>query len=177
MNLENLIEAVLFFKNEPIKVSALAKLIDRDENEVRNALDLLHSNLSERGIRLISADDKVVLSTAPEAGEILEKIQKEELDKDLGKAGLETLSIILYKGPISKKEIDYVRGVNSGYILRNLLVRGLIERSESKLARSHIYKPTVELLQYLGISDIKELPEYEDVIKKVDEFQKDNTEN
>jgi segregation and condensation protein B len=75
--------------------------------------------------------------------------------KDLGKAGLETLSIILYQGPISRAEIDYIRGVNSNFILRNLLIRGLIERVENPHdQRSFLYKPTLELISYLGLSKI-----------------------
>ena len=70
-----------------------------------------------------------MLGTAPQMSATVETLTKEELMKDLGKAGLETISIILYKGPISRAEIDYIRGVQSNFILRNLLVRGLIEKS------------------------------------------------
>jgi chromosome segregation and condensation protein ScpB len=68
------------------------------------------------------------LGTVPEASELIEKIIKDELTRELGKSSLETLTIILYKSPIAKPEIDYIRGVNSNYILRNLLVRGLVEK-------------------------------------------------
>lgn len=175
MNLSALIEALLFFKNEPVKISALVKLVDRSEAEVTEALENLKQSLETRGIRLVTNDGKVSLATAPEASEIIESIRKEELSKDLGKAGLETLSTILYKGPISKREIDYIRGVNSSYIIRNLLIRGLVEKDQGKGERSYVYKPTTELLQYLGISDISELPERDDIINTIDEFQAENT--
>jgi segregation and condensation protein B len=104
---------------------------------------------------------------------MIEELQKEELSRDLGRAGLETLTIILYKGPISRREIDYIRGVNSGFILRNLLIRGLIERAESQTGeRSFSYKPTLALLEYLGISKRDDLPEYEVAFKKLEEFSK-----
>jgi segregation and condensation protein B len=82
--------------------------------------------------------------------------------KDLGKAGLETLSIVLYKGPISRADIDYVRGVNSAFILRNLSVRGLITKEDNK------YKPTLDLISHLGIKHIDELPDKETILAELD---------
>lgn len=171
MNLSALVEAILFYKNEPVTIVGLAELIDRSEEEIQAAVEDLRTALSERGIRLVTNNGKVSLATAPEASDKIEAIRKEELSKDLGKAGLETLSIVLYKGPISKREIDYIRGVNSSYSIRHLLVRGLIEKDSKSGERSYVYKPTTELLQYLGISEISELPEYGDIIEKIDEFQ------
>ncbi len=86
-------------------------------------------------------------------------------------SALETLSIIIYRGPITKKEIDYIRGVNSGFILRNLLIRGLIEKDESKEGRGVQYKPTLDLLSLLGISNLSELPEYDAVKKEIEDFK------
>jgi segregation and condensation protein B len=94
--------------------------------------------------------------------ELIESMTKEELMKDLGKAGLETLSIVLYKGPISRTDIDYVRGVNSAFILRNLAIRGLIVKEENK------YKPTLELISHLGMKNIEELPDKESILAELD---------
>ena len=102
---------------------------------------------------------------------MIEAMIKEEISKDLGKAGLETLATILYRGPISRAEINYIRGVNSNYILRSLQVRGLIEKVENSPARSTIYQPTFELLSYMGISKVEDLPEYEGVNRAVEEFK------
>ena len=89
----------------------------------------------------------------------------------MGRAGLETLSIILYKGPINRREIDYIRGVNSNFILRNLLIRGLVERVQNTDdARSFLYKPTFEVLSFMGISKIEDLPEYVEVRREVEEI-------
>ena len=85
---------------------------------------------------------------------------------------METLSIVLYRGPVRKSEIDYIRGVNSATILRNLLVRGLVERkTDENNQRSFFYLPTFELLSYLGISELKELPEYEQTQKEIEDNQ------
>jgi segregation and condensation protein B len=90
----------------------------------------------------------------------------------LGKAGLETLAIILYQGPISRADIDYIRGVNSQFIVRNLLIRGLIERVDNPTdARSFLYKTTLDLLSHLGISKIQDLPEYDQVRRDIDGFR------
>jgi segregation and condensation protein B len=102
-----------------------------------------------------------MLVTRQEAAPLIEGLVKEELSRDLGKAGLETLSTVLYKGPISRRDIDYIRGVNSQFILRNLLVRGLIEKiTDAKDERRFLYRPTFELLQSLGVSSVSDLPEY-----------------
>ena len=114
-----------------------------------------------------------MLGTAKELSPLIEQLTKEELTKDLGKAGLETLSIILYQGPITRADIDYIRGVNSQFIVRNLLIRGLVERVENpKDARSFLYKTTLDLLSHLGISKIEELPEYAQVREDIDGFKR-----
>jgi segregation and condensation protein B len=163
-NLQVKIEAVLFFKGEPISVKKLSALCKSSEADVGTALDSLEKNLSGRGIRLMRKENEVMLATAPELTDLITDITKEELSRDLGRAGLETLSIVLYRGPISRKEIDYIRGVNSTFILRNLLVRGLVERVHSdKDERVFLYKATFDLLSHLGVSRLEELPEYERV--------------
>ncbi len=162
MTLDARIEAILFWKAEPIKISKLATLLDKQEGDIRDALDDLKEKLEERGVALIEWEDEVALSTAPGVSELIESMTKEELMKDLGKAGLETLSIVLYKGPISRADIDYVRGVNSAFILRNLSVRGLISKEENK------YKPTMELISHLGMKNIEELPDKESILAELD---------
>jgi len=88
------------------------------------------------------------------------------------------LSIIIYKGPISRAEIDYIRGVQSNFIIRNLSIRGLIEKViNPKDARSFLYKPTFDLLQYLGVAKIEEMPEFEAVKVQLDDFEKSKLES
>lgn len=167
-----LIEAVLFHKSEPLKISQLAKIVSLSSDEVREGLEVLNDKLEGRGIVLIVKDDQVMLGTSPKSAHIIEKLIKAELDKDLGKAGIETLSIVLYKGPISRADIDYIRGVNSSFILRNLLIRGLVERISK--GRSFYYRPTFELLSFLGVTDVSELPDYESVNTEIEEATKES---
>lgn len=161
MTLDNHIEALLFFKGEPVAIKKIASLLKKEESEIEEAIKELEKKLEGRGLTLVYHDRKVMLGTNSKLSGFITELSKDELEKELGKAGLETLSVILYKGPISKKEIDYIRGVNSSYILRNLLIRGLVERDDEIKKRGNFYKPTIELLTFLNLNKIEDLPEYE----------------
>lgn len=171
-NIESKIESILFFRNEPVSIAELSKILEASKEDVQSAIINLQKEYSSRGIVVLTNNDEVSLGTHPDNSNLIEMLQKEELSRDLGRAGLETLSIVLYRGPVSRREIDHIRGVNSGFILRALLIRGLIERTEVSGERSYSYKPTLKLLQYLGITRIEDLPEYGNVFKKIEEFIK-----
>lgn len=175
MTLDAKLEAVLFFKAEPLSIKKLTQILKTDEPEVRSAVETLKGKLQERGITLIEKNDEVMLGTAGDASGIIDELSREELSRDLGKAGLETLSIVLYRGPITRSGIDYIRGVNSTFILRNLLIRGLVEKVPNPSdQRSFLYRATFDLLAHLGISRVEDLPEYgstnESIEKFVEEF-------
>ena len=171
MTLDAKIEALLFWKAEPVALSRLGKIFNESDEEIKKALAVLEEKLRERGVAILFKDDEVALRTAASAASFIETLAKEELTKDLGKAGLETLSIVLYQGPISRREIDYVRGVNSNFILRSLLVRGLVEKIDNpKDQRSFLYRATFDLLSFLGISRIEDLPEYSAVRQEIETF-------
>lgn len=173
MTLENTIEALLFYEAEPIKKKKLAVILEKTPEEIDNALGTLQSALHERGIRLVLTDTEAQLVTAPELGELIESLRKDELSADIGKAGAETLAIILYRGPLSRIEIDRIRGVNSTFIIRNLLIRGLIERRPHPTdSRSFIYAITATLLNHLGISKREEMPEFAEIMNALDAFEK-----
>ena len=175
-SLDAKIEGILFWKGEPIRMKKLSQILNATESEILESLEILKQKLERRGVVLVFKDDEVMLGTAPQMSETMENLTKEELVKDLGKAGLETISIILYKGPISRAEIDYIRGVQSNFILRNLLVRGLIEKvTKPDDQRSFLYKPSFELLSYLGLSKIEDVPEYEKVRKEFEMVNKQNS--
>ncbi len=171
-NLSQKIEAILFWKAEPVSIEKLAKFLECDSESIKKGLDELQNNLNNRGLTLVQTDSDVMLGTAKELSPLIEKLTKEELIRDLGKAGLETLSIILYQGPISRADIDYIRGVNSQFIIRNLSIRGLIERVDNpKDMRSFLYKPTLQLLAHLGVNNISDIPEFEKVRQEIDSFK------
>lgn len=167
------IEAVLFYKGEPQKIKNLAKLFNVTEEDIKNSISTLKERLV--GLQLVLHEETVTLTTAGEFSELIESIRKDELTKDLGRAGSETLSIILYKGAVTRAEVDYIRGVNSTFIIRNLLIRGLVKKTlNPKDQRSYIYKPTLELLSFLGVSAIEDLPNYETVQKELELFEQQN---
>lgn len=174
MTLDSQIEALLFWKSEPLDTREIARILQKTEGEISDALIVLEARLLQTGIRLVRNGTMVMLGTAPEMGSRIEALQKEELQKDLGKAALETLTIILYRAPVSKGELDYIRGVNSSFILRALLVRGLIERSINQNdKRSFVYRPTFDLLSHLGLSKIEDLPEYGAVAQEIKKFEEE----
>lgn len=168
MNLESKIEAIIFFKGEPISRKKLSEVLGVGQIEINEGVEKLKENLQNRGVTLIENGDDITLGTAPELSKLIEDLQKEELNKDLSKASLETLSIILYKNGVSRAEIDYIRGVNSSFTLRALSIRGLIEKTaDQKDNRRFIYNPSFDLLSYMGVKSIEELPDWEEVNNSV----------
>lgn len=177
MPISQQLEAILFWKAEPVAFKKLASLLNVGVDAVLSGLQELEVALKGRGLTLVRTDSEVMLGTAKDLSPLIEQLTKDELTRDLGKAGLETLSIILYQGPISRADIDHIRGVNSQFILRNLLIRGLVDRVENpKDARSFLYKTTIQLLSHLGISKIENLPEYEQVRNDIENFKRSQSE-
>ena len=170
--LEKQIEAVLFWKGEPVSMKKLSQILEKPEGEISVALKNLETNLSNRGIVLVIKENEVTLGTSKDSSELIEKLTKDELVRDLGKAGLETLSIVIYQGPISRAEIDYIRGVQSNFILRNLMIRGLVEKIPNpKDQRSFLYKSTFELLSFMGITKIEDMPNYNEARAEIENYK------
>ena len=173
-NLESRIEAFLFLYGEPVKLDKLAKELGVKNEDVSRAVDSLSRHLSqsdESGLNVIIFDDRVQLVTKPELKPLLIKIANEELDSPLTPASLETLSIIAYLGPCNRSLIDYIRGVNSTFILRSLMVRGLAERKpDPKRANAFLYQVSFDFLRHMGVSHPHNLPDYEKYRELVKSF-------
>jgi segregation and condensation protein B len=168
MELPKLIEALLFSRAEPWTTLELIKALGSSNTDVESAISELEVNLTNRGICLIRADDTVTLGTHPQAHEVLEKLYKDELERPLSKASIETLSIIMYGDEVTRGKIDYIRGVNSSFILRSLLVRGMIERKPYPRDRKRfMYVPTVALLAQMGVEKVEMLKDYERIHAEV----------
>lgn len=173
MNLDSQLEAILFWKGEPVSLKRLSEIVEKPTEEVSVSLKVLAQRLAGTGLTLVEKEDEVMLGTAKEASSLIEKLTKEELIRDLGKAGLETLSIVLYRGPVSRRDIDYIRGVNSTFILRNLMIRGLVEKIQNPNdQRAFLYKPTFDLLGHLGLSKLEDLPEYTAIRSEIETNEK-----
>jgi segregation and condensation protein B len=169
-DLSKKIEAILFWRGEAMSRKRLTEILKVGQIEINEALLKLKENLKGRGIVLIENDNDITLGTAPEFSNMIETLQKEELNKELSRASLETLSIILYKNGTTRAEIDYIRGVNSSFILRALSVRGLVDKIiDPKDNRRFIYKPSFDLLSFMGIKSILELPEFNEINSSIEE--------
>lgn len=178
MSLHNHIEAILFYKGSPVQVKELASILDVSEEDIEAGLHKLQEMFQDRGVTLIRKGPEVMLGTNAGSSGIIEKLIKHELEKDLGKAGLETLTTVLYQGPITRAEIDYIRGVNSNFSLRQLMVRGLVERvPHPSDQRSFLYQSTFDLLAYLGIEKVEDMPEYKSVRNEIAQFKVQNASN
>lgn len=172
-SLQKQIYALLFWKNEPTSLKNLAQTLKVTEQEIQETLQTLSELIKDQGVVIVQEGDTVTLATHKETAPLIESLEKLELSKELSKSALETLSIVLYKGPIRRSEIDYIRGVNSQFILRHLEIRGLVEKAPSlEDARVFLYGPTLELLAFLGITKRDELPEFDALTKLAETFVK-----
>ena len=153
--------ALLFAAGEPLARTRLAKILDLTPADLNEAATELQSTLTATGLALLETSEELEVRTAPEASDVVKKLRESELSRDLGKASLETLAMVLYRGSATRGEIDWVRGVNSGAAIRALTLRGLIERSEDTADKRRArYTATVEALAHLGIRRKEDLPRY-----------------
>jgi segregation and condensation protein B len=162
--LESVIESLLFVSGEPLAVSRLAQVSGTSEEEVSDALSGLAEAYAAscRGLMLVRRDGEVQLATKAENASYLESMVKGALQESLSKAALEVLSVIAYRGPIARAEIEAIRGVNCSMTLRNLLMRELIERQGNPNdSRGYLYVVSVRFLRELGLGGASELPDYE----------------
>ncbi len=163
INLKSVLESILFSIGEPMSIEKIAKTLKKDSSLIKKTLKELIKDYEQedRGLIIITKRNKVQLVSSPKNSKYIEKLIKQDLQKELTPASLETLAIVAYREPITRAEIDEIRGVNSSFILRNLLIRGLIERrGNPNDARSYVYEISFDFLKKIGLKSKKELPEY-----------------
>lgn len=159
-----LLEALLFIHGEPISFRKIGEVLEMEEKEAAILVEELKKRLAngDRGLTIVEDEKRVQLVTKPEFYPLLERFVKSEFAEELTPASLETLAIIAYFGPISRARIEYQRGVNSSFILRNLMLRGLVERfPDPDSPNSYLYRPTFEFWRHLGVSRREDLPDYQ----------------
>lgn len=159
------LESLLFVSGDPVGFDRLAKALAVPEEAIHDGLKQLGERYATdraSGLMLISNKKTVVLATKPENASVLETLTKSTLQESMSKAALEVLAIIAYRAPVSRAEIDAIRGVNCSFTLRNLLLRDLISREGNPGdSRGYLYQPTLRFLQVLGLKTVSELPSYE----------------
>lgn len=165
-------EAFLFSEGGALTLHKLAQLTEVKESELYHALQALGERLEGTGLALIQTDTEVSLAVAKDTSPAIQKAYERELGREIGDAGLEVLAIVLYRGPSTRAQIDYIRGVNTSSTIRNLLARGLLERAGNpEDGREYLYRPTVELLSHLGVRERTELPNHTEIVKELQAFE------
>lgn len=161
--LKSKIESLLFISAKSMSIKSLAELIAVEVKDIELAGDELVAELkaAHRGIQVIRNKESFQMVSAAENAELVQSFIKDETTGELSRPSLETLTIIAYRGPITKSDIDRIRGVNCSLILRNLLLRGLVELKEDKNKQENFYTVTFDFIRFLGLNDVKELPDYE----------------
>lgn len=160
LGLEALVESLLFVAEEAVPVTRLAEALEVRTAQVEAALETLAAHYAARGLSLQRIKDKVQLTTAPVAAERVQRFLGLAASAPLSKAALETLAIIAYQQPVTRPQVEAVRGVNSDSVIKNLLSKGLIEESgrTEGPGRPVLYVTTPEFLQHFGLVSLEELP-------------------
>jgi segregation and condensation protein B len=179
MSFERTIEAILFTLGKSVSLSSLEKILHVDQRELKEIMQKLKEkwNQDTCGILLLEQEDKWQFVSHPDEAVWIQSFMKDEFEGELTRPSLETLTIIAYRGPMTKPEIEQIRGVNCHLILRNLLLRGLIEEQNLKDEIQTKYSISSDFLRHLGLTDIRDLPDYEKLHedKSLDLFLSQNT--
>lgn len=177
-SLETKLEAVLFAGARPFSIRRLAELCDTTPKEAEAGLDALEKRLDGSAVMLQRAGQDVQLVTRPEFADIVKQVAKDEISGELTRPSLEALTILAYRGPLTRPELEQIRGVQSAIILRNLMLRGLVEEKEDARLGQPTYAVTFDFIRHLGLKSVNDLPEYEslrghenvvDVLKDLEE--------
>jgi len=157
------IEGLLLVANKELTVRRLVEILEVKKEDIIEAIEALKQKYNQKnsGIHLTINNEKIQFTTNPDNTEIIKKFLNEEEKGELTKPSLETLTIIAYRQPVSKQEIEQIRGVNCSLILRNLMIRGLVEAKEDSQKMEIYYSVTLDFLKYLGINQVSELPDFE----------------
>ena len=157
-----LIESLLFVASGPTPVGRLAQVLDASPATVEDALAVLSRiyDSEGRGLRIQRHGDRVQLTTTPDAAPYVRRFLGLDFTSRLSQAAMETLAVIAYRQPVTRAEIEMIRGVNCDAVLHTLIVRGLVESvgRVEQAGRPFLYGTTLQFLQYFGLSDMSALP-------------------
>lgn len=162
-NLKAQLESILLVCSRPITFAKLAEILNAKKEDILSQLNDLSQEYQEsnRGFRLLINNQQTQLVSGPENAKLVQGYLKGELTGELTKPSLETLTIIAYRQPVTKAVLEQIRGVNCSLILRNLMIRGLVEAEYDKERAVTVYSATLDFLKYLGINAVSELPDFE----------------
>ncbi len=165
MELKQQIESLLFIAGKPLAFKRIATTISSGVKmqNIKKAVQELSDDYKKqkRGIQILQTDDHVQIATHSDSTELVQKFIKDEMTGELTKPSIETLTIIAYRGPISKLELERIRGINCSLIMRNLMLRGLVTEKRDGKKRENYYSVTLDFLRHLGMNSVKDLPDYD----------------
>lgn len=153
------IEALLFTAGEAVTITDISQLLNVSEGDIKKSLEELTTSLQGHGLSLVTTDTHVQLVTSAHVAEFLAQFTQED-EHQLSKAAMETLSVIAYRGPISRYDVDSIRGVDSRRMIRQLLLRGLLRQIRSA-GKASLYDISEDALMHIGITRKQDLPEFE----------------
>ena len=167
--LQEVIEGLLFVSGQGVEIADIVEKLEVKEKQVKDAIDKLKEKYADRGINVITYKTKVQLCSNPKYADDIASVLNPIKEKQLTKAALETMAIIAYKQPITKPEVEQVRGVDSGYAIQILLDFKLIEVVGRKdaIGKPLLYGTTEEFLKRFELQSIEELPEYEELLERI----------
>jgi segregation and condensation protein B len=162
MDLKAQIESLLLVSLKPLSAKDLLTVIGAKIKDVEEALADLEREYRQagRGLVIVKNGNYYQLATHPDNSDLVKTFLKEETAGELSQPSLEALTIIAYRGPIAKPELEKIRGVNCSLIIRNLLLRGLIEEKMDRQKGENYYSVTNDFIRFLGISRLEDLPDY-----------------
>lgn len=165
----SIIESLLFVSGEALDVNQISEILECDKKYTYELLQELRElyEEEERGILLISMNNKCMLVTKSENSSFLQKLLKTNNRQSLSRAALETLAIIVYRQPITRVEIDEIRGVKSDRAIQTLIEKNLVKESGRKqvIGRPIMYVTTDEFLKHFGLEDLKQMPSLEEFVE------------
>ena len=162
MNIKSKIESLLFAAVKPLSLKELTSALNLGETEVKNALVELGNDYQARdaGITLIGNNRRYQLASSGKNSAMVKDFLKSEVTGELSQASLEALTIIAYRAPITKLELEKIRGINCSLIIRNLLLRGFIEEKFDRKHQVNFYNVTLDFMRFLGIEETSDLPDF-----------------
>lgn len=176
--LENIIESLLFLSGNAIEIKDIAEKLNINKKEIEQAVESLKEKYNGvSGIHILSFNKKIQFSSNPDYAPMVDSVLNPIKERELSKAMLEIASIIAYKQPVTRLDIEEVRGVNSDYAISVLLKHNIIEVTGRKnsIGKPLLYGTTDEFLKRFNLSSLNDLPDYEDVLSRIKVLQPENT--
>lgn len=163
MNITSTLESLLLVSPKPLSIKKAAEFLSQNVEDITDAVKVLQEkyNKPDSGIQILENQGEVQLMTNPENTQMVKDFLKDDATGELSRPSLETLTIVTYRGPLTKLELEQIRGVNCTLILRNLLVRGLVKEEEDPARGQVVYTSTMDFLKFLGVNSVAELPDYD----------------